>query len=602
MVKKDPLPACIFHIHDPGAVGFIAISVDAYTTFFRSLDPSHASRMIFQKPKEIPFASRMTFQEPKERTPKFGVKYLEKELSRVLSRKKKTTCHTLLLELLDKEADVFAYDDLCLCIYHVLIDSEMALPWCIGIAVSNHKNFRESVILNERLIPFCKEKNIGLILLSDHQNEKPIILSQGELPKMHELPVLQPSECILPQVEVEQRLSAEQITSEFQILFGHFQVKVDDSAFHVPAIASVRKISRNKIFIRQLQNDISRILDDSSFTICPFGVPAGGINELALALVEGNANRLCYSDNIHKHNRDPLLFLFDFLSPIYQVEDKIRLARANGTKQIAIAAIGRYQNVPEYGIPTHSYLNTNYKAVPVGEPSCRFCIQEVPVIEEDHFDNFAREIKEFDPFTFWDFIAQSQEFFEVGHWRSDRTPNHYHFRILTKPIFKRYCYYLSIRLRNLLETKSILPGWIQKIVCTEGEESTILATGLAEVLGLRQEDVVRIPRKFFSSIAAKQLDKDLLKYIDTTYGEVNLRLRNILIVDQAAHHFKTLSALRDICEYYNCTVLAFAVFIDRTDKAFSLGEYLHDSHYLALYSWPVPPYIAHECPCIKEKL
>jgi hypothetical protein len=244
-------------------------------------------------------------------------------------------------------------------------------------------------------------------------------------------------------------------------------------------------------------------------------------------------------------------------------------------------------------------MDTTYKAFPDGDPSCRFCHQEgiEKVIDGEHFEDYARKIEHFNSFTFWEFVSQDRSFYEVGHWASDRTPNHYQFRIMAAPIFRRFSYDLSIRLRNILRKSGIAPAWVRKIVCTEGEESTALSLALAEVLGLSSKDVIRIPRKFFGSIAGKELGADLLQYIDSQYKGETLKRQNVLIVDQAAHHFRTLSSLRSVCEYYDCVVLGFLVFVDRTDAALSLGEYLPDSHYVALYSWPATPHMSHECPC-----
>jgi len=235
--------------------------------------------------------------------------------------------------------------------------------------------------------------------------------------------------------------------------------------------------------------------------------------------------------------------------------------------------------------------------------SCRFCQQGVKLILGEHFDDYARQIREFDSFTFWEFVSQKQEFLKIGHYASDRTPNHYFFRIMAEPIFEQHSYDLSVRIKNALTTKGILTSWVQKIVCTDGEESKVLSTALANVIGLRADDVVSVPRSLFTSregftsFAGKQPNQELQTYMNSHFGEGNLRRRNILILDQAAHHFQTLAALRNICEFYDCTVLAFAVFVDRTDGAFSLGDYLYDSHYLPLYSWPVPPRRSYECVC-----
>lgn len=589
-MRKNYPTVHILRIHKADTIGFTTLSADTYSMLFENIDELLASGATLHKSEEFRLVSSSSS----------NVSALSKKLKNVLSSKKRRKCHALLLEMLDKEADVDAYDDLSDAIYLALGDDSTTKPWCVCIAVSNEGAFRESVILTRRLAPLCEEKNVGLILLScGDEIIEPSILHHGALPSMSHLPVLRAYQYETKREEdVRKRLLPEEVAEQFQVLFGHFKVKVDGTAFHVPAIASVRKLARNTVFIRQLRDDISHVLGSKTFSICPFGIASGGISELSLALAEGDASKLCDLTNIKDHASHSLLILCDFLSPVYPVQDVIKKARASGIKTLAIAAVASYHDTPEFdGVEKIVYLETGYKAFLDGDPYCQFCNQGVPVIEGEHFEDYAGKVERFHPFTFWEFIAQSKDFYRVGHWASDRTPNHYQFRIMTAPIFQRYGYCIALRLRNVLVSTGILPGFVRKIVCTEGEESTTLSMGMSEVLGLHSEDVIRIPRKFFASIAGKELGPDLRQYMDSQYGTENLKRQNVLIVDQAAHHFKTLSSLRYVCEYYDCAVLAFLVFIDRTDTAFSLGEYLHDSHYVSLYSWPVTPRRSHECLC-----
>lgn len=568
------------------AVGFTALSPDIYHALFQFIDVSPASNIALEPAREF-------------RLSPSSIKPLADRFASALSAKRKVECRALLLEMLDSEADVHAYDDLCEAIHLAIRSPGVTGPQAIVIAVSNSKIFQDSLLLNRRLLPECERKRIGLILLSFADEVVPLILCQGNLPVSGELDALQHSGTSAPQ-EALRRLSLEEITAEFQLLFGHFEVGFGGAVFHVPAIASVRRLAVNLTFVNQLRSEISDVVRPG-YAIMPLGIPGGGILELALSVVDGDSTRLVDVVDSRSLNTNALLILCDFLAPIYSIDSLVREARSRGVKEVAVASIARYQDAPSLDVPTMSYLKTNYVTTRVPDSVCRFCEQGVPAVRRDHFDAFAREVREFEPFTFWEFVSQSPDFVRIGHWPSDRTPNHYLFRIMTDPIFKQHRYGVAIRLRNALASRGVLPDWVRKIVCTEGEESSILSTTLAQELGLRDQDVVRIPRKFFDSIAGKELDQELTRYIDTNYGANVLSHQNVLIVDQAAHHFGTLSALRQICAFYDCIVLAFAVFIDRADTALSLGEYLHDCHYVALYSWPVPPRRAWECVCTGER-
>jgi len=592
MATDDLLSAFAIHIHSAGSYHYTAISTDDYLELFHFIDKSIASRLTFQKPKDLNLSPDIV-----------SIMSLAKSLKKVIANKKKVKCHVLQIEMLDKDADNHRYDDLCEGVCLALSDNDITYPWCITIAISAPNIFMESVLLGKRLIPSCKNKNIGLILLSDDKTFKPIVLCQGNLPSLREMPALSPSIAGKRQEETTKRLSTEEIEADFQVLFGHFEVEiVDGAAFHLPAIASVKKLARNSTFTKQIKDDASHILSSSNFNIFTHGIPGGGINELALAVAEGDTKKICNPNMVRAYDGGPILILCDFLCQLYPIEATIRDIRVKNKNHIAVIGIAQYKNIPELnGVEYLSYIETNYLTSPSSDlANCSFCIQNEPYIQGDHFEFFAREVKQFDKLTFWEFIKQNTKFYKVGHWISNRTPNHYLFTIEADPIFKRHSYGLAFRMRNIIESNKINSSWIKKIVCTADPELSSLSIAVSEVLGLQQKDVIRIPRKFITSISGKQIVPELKDYIKDEYGKDILRNRNVLILDQAAHHFKTMSSLRAICEYYDCTVLAFSVFLDRTDTALTLGEYLHDSNYFTLYSWPVPPRRAYECPCLKE--
>jgi len=590
ITDKRNLGAFIFQVHLPDTSRYTTLPESIYSTFFSIIDESVTSKLSFQMPRELIISPSSVLR---------TVKIIQK----TLSPKNRVKCHTISFELLDSEVGVHVYDDLCESIKLALATPGIDKPWCVLIVVSNPLIFQESVFLERRLTPICKENKIVLILSSDDPRFSPIVISRGRLPSALKLSPLLTTERYSQKSETrDEVLSEDRIASLFQIIYGHFEVNVKDKIYHVSAIASVKKLAHNQIFLRQLNNDIFKKLGDENFRIFTFGINGGGMDELAFKLVEGQVERLWDESKLDVKDDRPVALITDFLSQRYPIEHTINQFKKTSASAIVVVCIAKCLDAPALdGTPSISYIDTNYTSADTNalKNDCKFCKQGVQPIKGDYFDESIRNIYEFDAFTFWEFIAQNSTYHKVGHWPSNRTSNHYLFRILTKPIFKHHGFGLALRLRNILDSKNIVPTWIKKIVCTEGEESYILSLNLAEILGLRPKDVVRIPRKYFSSIAGKQIGEGLVEYLESMYGEDTLKQRNVIIVDQAAHHFKTLSALKNICEYYDCTVLAFAVFIDRADPALSLGEYLPESLYIALYSWPVPPRRSYECPCVE---
>ncbi len=593
MSEKKQSGVCLVQIHRADTMGYTTLGTEAYVKLFRHINEADSLKVSVQRRLEYTMLSDAVE----------NILPLSKKVKARLTGTKEGK-RTLAIEMLDEDFDADAYDALCQSLLLAIGNRSTNRPWCVCIAVSNETGFRDSVLLEHKFMPYCDEYSIGLILLlRKGQKVEARILKQGRLTNTDGFPIfLQAREAEeRRKPEKTARLTGDQVLGELQLVFGHFSIKAKSDIFHVPAIASVHRLASNQIFVRQVVDDIYDVTNGEKFDVYPIGMPSGGTNELALAIVGGDDSRLCNQPGTIK-NGHVLVILCDFWSPLYALRDVVNEAKHNGATVPAIVAVASYRGVSEIkGTKIITYLDTNYEAVLAGNTSCRFCAQEVPVIDGEHFEDYARKVGQFDPFTFWEFVSQSKDFFKIGHWPSDRTPNHYKFRIMAKPIFQRYSYDVSLRLKNLLEGKGILGSFVRKVVCTESEESTALSEALASEIGLRKEDVIGIPRRYLKTIAGKELGAELEMYIKNKCGEDGLKRQTVVIVDQAAHHFATLSSLRKVCEHYDCVVFAFLVFIDRSDPAFSMGEYLDGVHYLALYSWPVTPPRDYECPCVGGK-
>jgi len=543
----------------------------------------------------------MQFRQPREIVLSSDLGPLLDGLAAILCRKRKVPCHALLLEFLDPNADVDLYDDFCNSLFVTLGREKAVAPRYITVAVANPFAFLESVFLRQKLMPLCNKKKITLILLSDNPEHSPELLCHGSLTSIVGLPPLE-AEYDRPERASEPgpTLSAPEIESMMGCLFGHFELDCSGRIFHLPIVASVRKLAENATFVNQLRQDLSVRMHDSSFAVWPFGIPMGGIRELAIELVEGSSERLLASeDDATRTPANSTAVLCDFIGPMYPLNDTVRKLHSSGCRNIVVAGIGRFRNTPHFvEASTLFYFDVPFSAINTVDASCKYCDQGIPPIKGQYFDAFARQVESFDPVTFWELVAQHDDFYSVGHWPSDRTPNHYHFRVMTEPIFGRHSFDLALRIRNALTTRGIIPRWIRKIVIPDEPEAKRLGLAISDVLGLRPDSVIGIPRDLLAMVAGQHVGSEVVDFINDTYGSEALTAASVLIVDQAAHHFKTLSALRAICEFYDANILSFAVFLDRTANGFSIGEFLHDSHYVALYSWASPPRRAHECPCV----
>ena len=585
-MPKSPLSVGVVQIHRAGVLRYTAIPQGSYRDFVSAINGSRATAIRFRPPREILFVA--------------GETQLLTEIGRALSRKsRRVPGDVLVFELLDRDADVDLYDDVCSSLVVALTSKKVLRPWCVALVVANPQLLLESVFLQKKLCPLCEHRKIGLVVLSDRPDHSPTLLCQSSPPMSAPLPGLEAryeeraEESVTPD-----GLSADEIRAMTGVLFGHFVLRSGEQTYHLPALASIRKLAQNAAFVRQLHGDIMARLRDPRYAVLPLGIPLGGVRELAVGLAAGASDRLLVPAAAGvQHDTQSVVILCDMVGPMYALESTVRDLMNGGFRDILIAGVARFRNAPRPGVAgAHSYFELPFDVAAMPEGECRYCNQGVPQLEAEDFDGFARGIGPFDPLTFWQFVGQDERFYSVGHWASDRTPNHYLFRVLTEPIFRTWGYDLALRIRNALRANGVIPGWVQRIVIPDDPEAGLLASALADALNLRREDIIAVPRDALRSVAGPGIGEEGLRALKSCGGE-RLQDSNALIVDQAAHHFKTLSALRAICDLYNTTILGFAVFLDRTDYAFSKGEYLHDCHYISLYSWPCSPRRAHECPC-----
>jgi len=522
---------------------------------------------------------------------------LGRKIQTLFSARPERRQRVLVVEVLDRRSTYRTFDDISDALTLALIGLKNPSIWAIFLIVSDEEQLRRSVIFKTRLCTTCKDLGIGLVIGTDAPDTPATVIDPGKLTNVKRLALVSSSQA--PKVLQADKMPAEEIERDVRLLFHGFEITTELGIFHVPVVANVGRLAQREVFLRQLRNEVAPILATDEFAVCPMGLPRGGIDQLAFAVAGGNEKRILPPARAGEHRGGPVLILCDLLGIFQPVLQVHRDLMRGGTTHVAIAGVGRYADTPDFaGLPTVSFLEMPYEAVNVASAQCPFCAHGEPCLKGADFSVFERSIREFDSLRFWSLIGLNSSYYSAGHFRSEITPNHYYFRIQAAPLFRQHGYGIAVRLRNLLESNKIFPTWIKRIVCTEGEDSATLAFYLADVLRLGSENVIQIPRELLKTVTASRVAPDVIATINEKYKGEDLRRRNVLIIDQAAHHFKTLSALRTICENYDCTVLAFAVFVDRTDAALSLDDYLTDSHYLSLYSWPCLPRRAYECPCM----
>jgi hypothetical protein len=523
---------------------------------------------------------------------------LSENLVNLLSRRQRRLGRrALIVEWLDADADVRTMDRVPEAIALALDTQRLAATELVVFSLASPDPASQSLWLNRKLLPVCNDLQVAFITIYADPNARPTVLAPGRLFDGRQeglVPALtsQPEE-----VFESDGLDAETIESMLDVLFGHFALVSDGDAspsIHVSTIVGIRRAARDPTLVVDLRRRIARALGTPNFKVCGYGVPGDGIDSLSLELCDGDPGRLLSREEVRRRDRAPIALLCDVLDERYPISSDIEELRKLGATPLVVASLVHSNPPLDIPTPVISYVSVPYTIY--RKDSCPFCQQQVPLVSESHdFDSISRRLMAFHEVTFWELVGGNSQFFSIGHWRSDRTPNHYYFRIMTRPLLRRHGFGLAARIRNmLLNDRKIPPTWVTKILCTEGEEAVALANN---VLGLSMQDIVRIPRKYFSSIAGKEIGEELPTFIEKQYGRDSLFRQRVLVVDQAAHHFRTFSSLRNLCEYYGALVLAFAVFVDRSPSQISWGDHFYDSHYVPLYSCPCTPRRDYECLC-----
>lgn len=584
MSESNPRPVEILQVHPVGQLQYTAGAESGYSTFLSAVD-SRFSGLRYRS-KEIPVSRAST-------------QAFSQALNRALAGSKSPK--VLVIELLDRDPDPYLRDLLCLDLFQALRQRESDDGSCIIFAVAHPKALDKSVVLGDFLLPLCRERQIAVILLPRRPPYEPRLLCSGFLDENIVLPAL--GTTFGERLDWERAyppMTAEEIRAGTDLLFGHFLFHSNDDDFHLPILASVRRLAADPKFIRHLRTDLENRLGDDDFAVLPFGVPLGGINELAVTLVEGRAERLLGFPVGDDHSFSSAVILCDIIGPMYPLAEAVECLASKRCSNVIIFGIARLLAVPDVNqAEQHSYLELPFRATNK-QDDCSYCKHDVRASKGRDFEEFAKNMGDFDPFTFWEFVRQDSNYYSIGHWPSPITPNHYQFRILTEPIFQTWGFDIASRFRNRLEHRGIIPSWVRKIVVPGDKEAILLAQNVARSLGLRaDDDIVSIPRDVLSSVAGQDISREAMALLEND-SIAELQGKHVLVIDQAAHHLRTLSALRSICQQCGAFILAYLMFIDRTDHLPLENGYLYGSHYVKLYSWPCAPMQEWDCPCAKE--
>lgn len=532
---------------------------------------------------------------------------LHDKMKRLFQRVKRSPCLLIDFSSVPVTADGYAHrcDDLCRDLQNRIdqINPRVAESLDIIIIASDVKEFCGSVRLEDRLIPSCRDREIGLVVIAlTPEPQVRMLHNSGRFASNIDVNISNivqeksQTEGININPDDEIRESIDTVCGHFELSWPPEKVTPNGMLLHVPALVSLARFSSGGTNLTHLQNIFVRELQSDDFVIHYFGIE--DMKNLALAIVNNENSRL--ASIVGVRNRK-VAIVCDILWELYGLEDFVQRQMDEGA--VDVFTVGFVSYAPfrnNTNIRYKCFLDLDFEEYQPNEDSCPFCRHEdAQAIKGDYLEKFLGKIYGFETHTFWEIVSNTEGAYTDGHWPSPRTGYHYLHRINTLPILEKHGYCISCRIRNLL-AEHIHNEWIDAILCPAEPEAVRLSELLSRALHLKGNMIVKVHRKYFHKVTKASIPDELNAVLSQEYGESYLKKWNIIIVDQAAHHFQTVSALSHLCRFRGARILAFAVLIDRLHHRVPVSECLHSSHYISLYKWPWPPFKGDECPCTRR--
>ncbi len=249
----------------------------------------------------------------------------------------------------------------------------------LSIALVNKSQLHNTINFNE-LKSVCSLKKIALLFIDTHSNKKIYIqvINKAELTSKS-LRFTIDTNSKEKETKNIKLLENKDIISDFQKIFDHFEINIDDNSYHTPVLASLEKLSSNPGFINRVYRDIRTNLKSKSFLIKTFGIDNGSINNVAFELTRFENNKIVtYAKDITECSS--LLILCDFLTPYYPIPEFIKEAYKKGINEILILGIEKFKNfkiTPNNKLSIIFYNDTNYISYEKNEQkNCIFCQQK----------------------------------------------------------------------------------------------------------------------------------------------------------------------------------------------------------------------------------
>lgn len=381
------------------------------------------------------------------------------------------------------------------------------------------------------------------------------------------------------------------LRSQLSLEYGHFEFAA--TRRHFPLVLDASRLGANPAVVAGLRESMAQLVGGQSYLVDSLELDGSGLRDsLCPAIAEGNPDRLVQPGTVS----GPVVVLSDFRSAVHDEEGHVDDLLRRGASSVTVLGLVDTADERPAGFPNYGLLSVEAESWNFEDGGCPYCDSGVLVHSGSHRGELTANLTEYEAELFWGMLSLSPSYLRVGHWSSPRTDNHYWLRIVMGEVLPNFGEAMAARLLRKLERDGLLNlGWVDLVVTPDDEESTMLGRFVADRLGSSVSHVT-VPRGVTKRLSAGELGPEAAEWVEAA-GTHHGGRANALVIDQAAHHFRTYGTIKSLLDRVGWHCLAFAVAVDRTGISPELPHLMHDARYAALYRWPFPPKLRLDCGC-----
>lgn len=389
------------------------------------------------------------------------------------------------------------------------------------------------------------------------------------------------------------------VAKELPLEFDHFEIdspRLAEPVTHFPCVLDARPLAANDDLVAQLRQLIQDTTGAAASVLCAVEIEGSGIADgLLPRLADGEPDQL--DDGARDLQHREVVVVMDFAARFHKPAQVAAGLTRRGADKVFFVALVSTDDVLDGVSDVLALLHLPLKSAAAGGGDCEFCNVGSPVHRGSHRAQLIESLIDYDAAVFWKLLALSPAFSRLGHWSSPRTENHFWLRIMMADLLTPFADAFALRLLRTLEVKGLLSvAWVDYVVVPDDDESVLLGSALVRLLPGRYTELVAVPRSVMRQVSAGELGDGARTWVDQARERWGSR-GNALVVDQAAHHFRTYSAVKTLIDAVGWHSLAFGVVVDRTGVNPDHLHQLHDARYASLYRWPFPPRTRLDCSC-----